>query len=346
MSGKATRDDDMPGADGSDVERQALEEKHAKRIYTAFQAVLLKIAPENTTTNNVTVDKAIERWRDNRNIVRDALVDMLTDGVLLGADVGRQQVEYLLGVAKAVSVTGVDWDMINVNALQWVTGGGQFGVGLGDGYANALLDTMTQTTENGLRTIFGEWIRNNLSYGQLVQQLDRTVFGRRRAEMVATTEITRAYAEGNRAAWRNSRIIKKMRWQAVGDERTCAICGPLNQTTAELDRDFGSYFPPAHPRCRCWVTPVPVVEGFDQSQFEPTVEQRQERVRQQLEQSSAGKNINPVAGLKQRYLHGTNHSCSFGGANGTDERQAFSHFCAFHHADGQRLLQANLEGCQ
>jgi HK97 family phage portal protein len=263
VTGKATRDDDMPGADGSDAEREALENKHAKRLYVAFQTVLLKVAPENTTTSNVTVDKAIERWRDNRNIVRDALVDMLTDGVLLGADVGQRQVEYLLGVTKAVSVTGVDWDMINVNALQWVTGGGQLGIGLGDGYANALLDTMTQTTENALRTIFGEWIRNNLSYRQLVQQLDRTALGRLRAEMIATTEITRAYAEGNRAAWRNSRIIKKMRWQAVGDERTCPQCGPLNQTTADVQAGWAGAMPPLHPRCRCWLTPVPVVEGFD-----------------------------------------------------------------------------------
>jgi len=99
VSGKATRK--LPGADGSDAERTALENKHAKRIYAAFRAVLLKVAPPNTTVRNVTVDKAVERWRANRGIVRDALVDMLTDGALLGADVGRQQVEAILGVGKA-----------------------------------------------------------------------------------------------------------------------------------------------------------------------------------------------------------------------------------------------------
>ena len=252
----------MPGADGSDAERQALENKHAKRLYAAFQVVLLKVAPENTTTGNVTVDAAIDRWRDNRNIVRDALVDMLTDGVLLGADVGQRQVEYLLGVAKAVSVTGVDWDMSNVNALRWVTGGGEFGVGLGDGYANALLDTMTQTTENGLRTILGEWIRNNLSYGQLVQQLDRTVLGRRRAEMIATTEITRAYAEGTRASYRGSRVVKRLRWQIADSEHSCPVCRPLNQTVTDLEGTFNGYFPPAHPNCRCWCTGVVEINDF------------------------------------------------------------------------------------
>lgn len=253
----------MPGADGSDAERQALENKHTKRLYAAFQAVLLKVAPENTTTDNVTVDKAIERWRDNRNIVRDALVDMLTDGVLLGADVGQRQVEYLLGATKAVGVTGVDWDMINVNALQWVTGDGQFGVGLGDGYANALLDTMTQTTENGLRTIFGEWIRNNLSYGQLVQQLDRTVFGRRRAEMISVTEITSVFARGVVEAYRGSRVVKRVRWQAVGDEKTCNLCGPLNQTIADINIGFpGGVWPALHPRCRCWLSPYVSIDDF------------------------------------------------------------------------------------
>lgn len=263
-SGKAIRE--LPGTDGSDTERAALERKHAKHIYEAFQAVLLKIAPANTTVRNVTLDEAIERWQANRDIIRDALVDMLTDGVLLGADVGRQQAEYILGTAKAaVTVEGVDWDMINVNALQWVTGGGQLGTGFGEGYANALLETMAQTTERGLRTIFGEWIQNNLSYEQLVQQLNRTVFGQTRAEMLATTEITRAYAEGNRAAWRSSRVIRKMRWQAVGDERMCALCGPLNQTITDVNGDFGNgAFPPLHPRCRCWVTPYVDIADFEQ----------------------------------------------------------------------------------
>lgn len=253
----------MPGADGSDAERQALENKHAKRLYAAFQVVLLKVAPENTTTGNVTVDAAIDRWRDNRNIVRDALVDMLTDGVLLGADVGQRQVEYLLGVAKAVSVTGVDWDMINVNALRWVTGGGEFGVGLGDGYANALLDTMTQTTENGLRTIFGEWIRNNLSYRQLVQQLDRTVLGRRRAEMISITEICRSYYQGNLTAWRGSRVIRRKRWNTTFDEKVCKICQPLNQMVVGLDETWNGYEMPAHVRDRCWASPVVELTDFE-----------------------------------------------------------------------------------
>lgn len=261
MSGKATRD--LPGADGSDAERTALENKHAKRIYTAFQTVLLKVAPPSTTVRNVTVDKAIERWRNNRAIVRDALVDMLTDGVLLGTDIGRQQVEAILGVGKApVVVDGVDWDMINVNALQWVTGGGQMGQGFGQGYANALLETMTVTTENGLRTILGEWINNNLSYGQLVQQLDRTVFGRTRAEMISVTECTRAFFEGNRESWRGSRVIKKMRWNTVNDEivAECETCFPRNQTLADIDGDWNGVVIPGHPRCRCWATPVPIVD--------------------------------------------------------------------------------------
>jgi len=309
----------LPGDDGNDAERAALERKHAARIYDAFRAVLLKVAPANTTVRNVTVDKAIDRWRDNRGIVRDALVDMLTDGAVLGADVGRQQVETILGVGKApIVIDGVDWDMINVNALQWVTGGGQLGQGFGQGYANALLETMTATTETGLRTIFGEWINNNLSYGQLVHQLDRAVFGRTRAEMIATTEITRAYAEGNRHSWIGSRVIKRMRWQSVGDELVCPICGPRNQTIAELDRDFGGYFPPAHPRCRCWVTPVPIVDGFDQTAYEPAPAERQSALRERINQRTVQQSVMPVTPrpaiskqkLMYEWVHGSNRKTS------------------------------------
>ncbi len=267
MSGKATRD--LPGADGSDAERAALERKHAQRIYAAFRAMLLKVAPPNTTVRNVTVDRAIERWRANRNIVRDALVDMLTDGVLLGADVGRQQVESILGVGKApIAVGGVDWDLINVNALQWVTGGGQMGGGLGPGYANALLETMSATTETGLRTIFGEWISNNLSYGQLVQQLDRTVFGRTRSEMLATTEISRSYYQGNLVAWRGSKVVRKKRWNTAFDELVCQVCRPRNQMVVGLDETWDGVEIPAHPRDRCWASPVVDLADFEQPQPE------------------------------------------------------------------------------
>lgn len=272
MTGKATRS--LPGEDGSDDERQALEDKHTTKIAAALRAIMRKVAPPGTTVDNITPDIAVQRYRDASSLLRDALVAMLTDGVLLGAQVGGQQVEYLLGVRKA-TILGVDWDLINQDALAWVLSNpSQIGQGFGNGYANAVLAAMNTASEQQLGTLVGEWIRNGLTYNSLIDQLERTVFSRQRGEMVAVTEITRAYAVGNQAAWRRSGIIKEMRWRTANDERVCNVCWPLNGIVVGIEGDFSSalpddqerargtfMLPPAHVRCRCIITPYVRVEG-------------------------------------------------------------------------------------
>jgi SPP1 gp7 family putative phage head morphogenesis protein len=233
----------MPGADGSDAERQALESKHTGKIAAALRAIMRKVVPPGTTVDNITSAIAIQRYRDASSLLRDALVAMLTDGVLLGAQVGGQQVEYLLGVRKA-TILGVDWDLINQDALAWVLSNpSQVGQGFGNGYANAVLSAMNTTSEQQLTTLVGEWIRNGLTYNSLIDQLERTVFSRQRAEMVSVTEITRAYAAGNQAAWRRSGIIKEMRWRTAFDSRTCPICSALNGTIVSIEGDFSNSLP-------------------------------------------------------------------------------------------------------
>lgn len=265
----------MPGEDGSDDERQALEDKHTVKIATALRGIMRRVAPPGTTVDNITPDIAVRRYRESATLLRDALVAMLTDGVLLGAQVGGAQVEWLLGVRKA-TILGVDWDLINQDALAWVLSNpSQLGQGFGDGYANAVLAAMNTTSETQLNTLIGEWIRNGLTYNSLIDQLERTVFSRQRAQMVAVTEITRSYAVGNQVAWRRSGIIKEMRWRTANDERTCPVCSALNGTVVSIDGDFsgalpdeqsqarGTFMlPPAHVRCRCIITPYVRTEGL------------------------------------------------------------------------------------
>lgn len=88
-------------------------------------------------------------------------------------------------------------------------------------------------------------------------------FGESRAEGIAITEITRAIGNGERIAahevttklgWRLARV-----WQTERDEKVCPICSPLQGTVGPftirssqlIDQVPG---PPAHPRCRCWLT--------------------------------------------------------------------------------------------
>lgn len=212
--------------------------------------------------DNITPDSALQRYREAANLLRDALVAMLTDGVLLGAQVGGQQVEYLLGVRKA-TILGVDWDLINQDALAWVLSNpSQLGQGFGNGYANAVMAAMNTTSEQQLSTLVGEWIRNGLTYNSLIDQMERTVFSRRRAEMVAVTEITRSFFEGSRSAWRRSGVPLRMRFNTANDERVCQTCLPRNRMITELDGTWDGVSLPAHVLCRCHATPVPILDDL------------------------------------------------------------------------------------
>ena len=251
--GKATRD--MPGADGSDDERNELERKHEDAIYRALQRIMRKVAPPGTTTENITPAEAVQRYRDNEHMLHDAMVALLTDGAMLGADAGRAQAEWMMGVSKATTVTGVDWDLVNADVLAWIVGGGELGGGFGEGYANAVTAAMATTSERQLRTLVGEWVNNDLTYRQLIDDLGRTVFSRNRAEMIATTEITKSFFEGHRTSLIAGGIIEQMRWYTAADERVCPLCAPLHGQVTSVRGDFGGQTPPIHPRCRCFVQP-------------------------------------------------------------------------------------------
>jgi SPP1 gp7 family putative phage head morphogenesis protein len=250
----------LPGvADGGLAQREKLENTHAEAIARAFAKLLRTVLPPGTRESTLTPQAAMDRYREAGGLLRDALVAMLREAGLAGAAVGRSQVEALLGVkgytANEVRVVATDWEMVNQAVLDWVLGGqGAFGTGYGDVLAAAL----AQTSEGVMRAEIGEWIRNGLPLRDLIEALETTVFSRERAELIAVTEVTRAYAEGNRAAWEAGGIIEQREWQTANDELVCPICGPLQGVIVGLDEEFpgGLSGPPAHPRCRCWIAPV------------------------------------------------------------------------------------------
>jgi hypothetical protein len=76
-------------------------------------------------------------------------------------------------------------------------------------------------------------------------------FGPVRAEMISVTEITRAASQGEQQVAKelaDAGINMIPIWQTNEDEIVCEICMPRNEQ--EITDNF---YPPAHPRCRCWV---------------------------------------------------------------------------------------------
>lgn len=179
---------------------------------------------------------------------QDAIVGQLRRVALAGSEFGRAQVEtFVFGTQKAAIEVGV-WELANNAAAEWAMG-----------YGYDLARGLLATTRGALQAEIVEYIRNSETIGQLTGRIRAASgFGEERARMIAVTEVTRAYATGNLAAWRASGVIERRRWNTNVDELVCSICGPLAGTVVALDEPFaeGIELPPAHPRCRCWSTPV------------------------------------------------------------------------------------------
>lgn len=182
---------------------------------------------------------------------QDAIVGQIQAVALAGSEFGREQVERDIYGVKAAGV-GM-WEMANNAAAEWALR-----------YGYELVTGLLSTTRQRLQVEIAEYVRNSETIGQLMKRLSAGgVFGEDRAMMIAVTEVTRAFAEGNIQAWKASGVIEKVRWNTNNDEivAECPICFPMNGKVTEIGKgwehpDRGAISIPAHPRCRCWATPV------------------------------------------------------------------------------------------
>ena len=148
-------------------------------------------------------------------------------------------------------IAGPNWDLANEDAARWARG-----------HVGELVQGITNTTRDMVQREVSEFTRNKESITQLSQRLATSpAFSDERARMIAVTEVTRAYSEGNAVAWKESGVTEGREWLTSVDERVCPICGPLHGQVKPWGEQFesrgGSFDgPPAHPRCRCDTAPV------------------------------------------------------------------------------------------
>lgn len=101
-----------------------------------------------------------------------------------------------------------------------------------------------------------------VNMGRAAERISEGLFKRHRfwAERIVRTEVLATYNEHEMNALHE---LEKndpgwfKRWDATLDHRGCKICRSLDGQVRELDETFeGGYMqPPAHPLCRCGVTP-------------------------------------------------------------------------------------------
>jgi len=148
-------------------------------------------------------------------------------------------------------------------------------------YRDTWLSYINETTRDFVMNSILKWQQSGEPFEELIKILsdpELGIFDERRARLIASTEVTRLHAYGNYAIWKDTGYIKEFRWNTANDEKVCVICGPRNYKTYPLEylrpleedeeRDIQM---PAHPRCRCWATPV--IDYDLITQFDITLEE-------------------------------------------------------------------------
>jgi len=134
---------------------------------------------------------------------------------------------------------GVDWALVNQRAVDWSRQ-----------YTFDLVQGITDTNRNLLQQSISAFFEQGQTRQELEERLLRS-FGPVRAEMIAVTETTRASVQGELAITEELRqqgIEMRPIWQTNNDDLVCPICGPKHNKEIK-----DGVYPPAHPRCRCWV---------------------------------------------------------------------------------------------
>lgn len=139
---------------------------------------------------------------------------------------------------------GVDWSLVAEDAARWASE-----------YSYNLVTGLTDTTRRVLQEKVTQFIREpGRTIGDLMADLE-PYFGKMRAQMIAVTETTRAFAEGEKVSVAQAQAYGFRMvaiWHTNRDELVCSICAPAD---GKPEPEWGlATGPPAHPRCRCWVT--------------------------------------------------------------------------------------------
>ena len=249
---KATRRMDKTPLNPDGRALRRMERDATERIYTALHKWGRSLF-RGVTADTVALITARLDDHEHSKPLRDALIAVLQDVAGAGAEFGQKQVERVFMGVKAVDppgvvLGGVDWTAANSDAAQWAIE-----------YGYSLIRGITDTTRAQVAREVRYFIDNSLTINQLRDRLMAGhLFSRSRAGAIAVTEVTRAYAEGNTAAWKASKVVQGKEWMTAYDEAACPLCRPLSGKIVKLNEAFDGRImnPPAHPRCRCWVVPV------------------------------------------------------------------------------------------
>lgn len=256
--GKGIRESLGGEMDPASLDKNMLEAEMTQALVGFFDAQRGRIAAElepQVPEDRKKVNLSVDFWRKEAQALLGILLRLITGGAEGGVGVLRSAVE--------ATGIGVDWTLAFTQAADWARA-----------HAADLVDDITGTTRERVRAQIANWIETpEHTLPDLWQALAQDhAFSRSRAEMIAVTETTRAYAEGEmltaREMERAGYFEYEKQWQTAMDNKVCPICAPLQYDGTNgvqgvdgvFHTDVGDLLgPPAHPRCRCWLNLVPSV---------------------------------------------------------------------------------------
>jgi len=117
-------------------------------------------------------------WAEEETLFRASFLDRLLKAVM-------ELIELVISDAQEQVGGGADWAGTNAEAAAWARG-----------YVGELITRVTETTRAAVRETTAAWIETGAKLPDLVKVLKPT-FGERRAQLIAATEVTRAFDEAN-----------------------------------------------------------------------------------------------------------------------------------------------------
>lgn len=160
------------------------------------------------------------------------------------------------GTTGGINLLGAGSNLVNLDNTN------RFLIEFARKYRDKWLHKITETSRETVEKIITEWLATGDPMSELVKTLSDPnlgIFSKARAERIATTEVTRLYAMGNKLAWEQAGITEFV-WQTSVDELVCPICGERHNQTYPLSMldDL-----PAHVNCRCSAKPVVNMQAFE-----------------------------------------------------------------------------------
>lgn len=159
---------------------------------------------------------------------------------VLQAELEQTSIRAGLAAAESLGI-GVDPSALHARTIEWARQ-----------YSFELVSRLDATNRRLLQDTISDYFAGRLKLADVEARLVQP-FGPVRAQMIATTEITRAVTAGEVAYNRELEgmgVRPVLVWRVTLDDRTCPICFPRAD---KVQGDGWRDPPPAHIGCRCYV---------------------------------------------------------------------------------------------